>query len=345
METLVNRLTVEASEDPGDWRIKNLPVPGSQNSTQGEWKKSCPLAAMITQISRAADFRRKHAAARQLRTMGNSLELSLPRYRGIGMAATGQGYEFTSRNKQYTANSLTLTLQKEGHVDVLLGSVPAAPSMLIYWQKLIASRLSLKEEDVKIIMDLPDEQIFHGPSSLSRNVIISTRLIEQCCEILQKKRFREALPISFTRSYRRRTSGEWNAEEMKGRPFSSPSWACSIVELSIYAATKEITIPRIWLYLECGPLLDASAARSYVEAEVRLALSQCLAKEAVVPSLFPELIIHFDQDSRKNPGGLEGLALGCIPAAFVQAVSQVCGCDIKKLPVSPADLLTGDFSC
>lgn len=345
LEVFINNLIMESLEDPGQWRIRHLPVPGNINNTGGEWKKTCPLKDMINQCSQAADFKRKHAAARQLRIMGNSPELALPRYRGSGIATARQGYEFVSRNRLYTANALTMTLQKEGHLDVHLGSIPAAPALLIYWQKMIASRLSLDEEKINLIMDTPDEQTFHGPSCLSRNVRISTRLIEQCCEFLLKRRFREALPISLTRSYRRRNSEQWNARNMTGRPFSSSSWACCIMELSIQAATKEIRIHKIWLYLECGPLLDASAARSYVEAEIRLALSQCLAKEAVLPCHFPELTIHFNQNSRKTPGGLEGLALGCIPAAFTQAVSQACGCDIKGLPLSPAPLLTGEFSC
>ena len=66
---------------------------------------------------------------------------------------------------------------------------------------------------------------------MSRNAIVYTKLIDQCCAIIQKKRFREGLPITETKSYRRRTGAEWDEEKMTGTPFSSPSWAAAVVEV------------------------------------------------------------------------------------------------------------------
>ncbi|MBF9015712.1 MULTISPECIES: xanthine dehydrogenase family protein [unclassified Oceanispirochaeta] len=343
IEMLANYIAVESGHDPAIWRCQNLSSKGNLNTTMGKIRQTPPLADMIKSLTEASDYTRKHAVSRQIRTNKTILEITPSGFTGIGMAASRQGYEFLSRDKLLTAASVSATLQIEGNLDVQLGTVPASPGILAIWKKNISSALSIEEDQINLIQDRPDEHSFNGPACLSRNVIVFTRLIDQCCSIIQKKRFREGLPITETRSYRRRTANEWNEKEMIGHPFSNPSWGCAVVEVSLYTATKEIMIPRIWLSIHCGTLLDPPAARSFVEAEVRLALTQCMEKQAIKPSLFPELHLQFEEDSKKTtpPGGLEGLALGTIPPAFIQAVSQASGISITGLPVNSASLLSG----
>jgi CO/xanthine dehydrogenase Mo-binding subunit len=343
MELLANNMAVESEQDPAHWRRQNLTMKGNINTTMGAIKKTPPLVSMIKSLSKASDYTRKHAAYRQIRTNRNHLDITPSAYAGIGLTVNRQGYEFLSRERLLTAASVTATLGKDGNFEVFLGTVPAAPGMFALWKKLISSQLSIDEKQIFLITDRPDEHSFNGPSCLSRNAIVFTKLIDQCCSIIQKKRFREGLPITETRSYRRRTGAEWDETNMMGTPFSSPSWAAAVVEVALYTATREISIPRIWLSLHCGTILDPSSARSFIEAEVRFALTQCMDKQAIKPTIFPELHIFFDEDESKNPapGGLEGLALGTIPAAFAQALSQATGQSITGLPVNSASLLKG----
>ncbi|MDC7239415.1 MAG: xanthine dehydrogenase family protein [Spirochaetales bacterium] len=342
-EMLVNHIALETGQDPADWRSRNLTAKGNLNATSGKIRQTPPLSDMITELSEASDYTRKHAVSRQIRTNRNALSITPSSYAGIGMAVSRQGYDFLSRDKLLTAASVSVTLQKEGTLDVLLGTVPATPGIMAIWRKNISASLSIEEEKVNLILDRPDEQSFNGPSCLSRNILVFTKLIDQCCSIIQKKRFREALPITETRTFRRRTANEWNEEEMKGTPFSQSSWGCAVVEVSLFTATREIVIPQIWLTINCGTLLDPPGARSFVESEVRMALTHCLDKQAIKPSLFPKLHIRFEEDGKKStqPSGLEGLALGTIPAAFTQAVSQASGITLTGLPINSARLLSG----
>ncbi len=343
IEMLANHIALEIGQDPAQWRIHNLSAKGNLNTTTGKIKQTPPLAQMIEKISKDSDYTRKHAASRQIRTSRVALAIPPSSYAGIGLAVTRQGYDFLTRDRQYTAASVSMTLTKAGELEVLMGTVPASPGILAIWKKSIASDLGIDEEQIKLVQDWPDEHSFSGPSCLSRNVMVYTRLIEQCCGIIQKKRFRETLPITETRSFRRRTSAEWDEEEMKGIPFSQTSWGAAVVEVAVNTGTKEISIPDIWLSISCGAILDPSAARSYLEAEVRLALAQCIDKQAINPTLFPRLHINFETESRKStpPGGLEGLALGTIPAAFIQAVSQAAGRTVRELPLNSSHLMEG----
>ena len=131
---------------------------------------------------------------------------------------------------------------------------------------------------------------------------------------------------------------------MKGVPFASPSWAAAVVEVLLETATMELRVPKIWLTIHCGSLLDPSSARSFLEAEVRLALCQCLKKQAIRPTVFPELHIDFIETDSKNArsGGLEGLVSAAVPPAFAQAVSLASGFQICSLPIDSGDLLQGD---
>ena len=342
-EMLANHIALETGHDPAEWRSRNLVAKGNLNSTSGKIRQTPPLADMIQELAESSDYTRKHAVARQIRTNRNALSITPSSFAGIGMAASRQGYDFLSRNKLLTAATVSVTLKKEGTLDVLLGTVPATPGILAIWRKNISASLSIDEEQINLIQDWPDEQSFNGPSCLSRNTIVFTRLIEQCCAIIQKKRFRETLPITETRTFRRRTSNEWDEEVMKGTPFSQSSWGCAVVEVSLFTATREIAIPRIWLTINCGPLLDPQGARSFVESEVRMALTHCLDKQAIKPSLFPKLELQFKEDGKKStqPSGLEGLAMATIPAAFIQAVSQASGISLTGLPINSASLLSG----
>jgi len=341
IEILANHLALEADQDPAQWRRQNLAKKGNLNTTMGVLKKTPPLNNMIENLCSLSDYNRRHSAYRQIRINKNHLNIPPLRYTGIGLAVTRQGYEFLSRDRLLTAASVSATLKKDGVLEVFLGTVPATPGMVSVWKKSISKQLNIDEDLINLIYDRPDEHSFNGPSCLSRNVMVFTKLIDQCCSIIQKKRFREGLPITETKSYRRRTGAEWNEENMTGTPFSGPSWAAAVVEVALNSATKEIFIPRIWLSIYSGQILDQSAARSFLEAEARFALTQCLEKQAIKPSVFPELHIFFEEENNAPPGGIEGLILGSVPSAFIQALSQASGRSITKLPVNSASLLKG----
>jgi len=343
VEMLANHLAEESGTDPAIWRNLNIVEKGNLYPTSGQVRQRLPLPEMVDDICRKSDFTRKHAAGRQVRQNERELDLLPTGYSGIGMAVSFQGNEFLSRNRVLTASSVTTTLHKEGNLEIILNAVPATPSLLALWKKRISKRLSIPEEQISFILDKPDDQAFSGPSTLSRSSTILTRLIDQSCDLIQKKRFREALPITETGSFRRRTKTDWDEESLIGTPFGTPSFAAAVVDVQLETATMELRVPKIWLSLNCGIILDKSSARSFIEAEVRLALCQCLKKQAIKPSIFPELHIEFNENESKNQriGGLEGLVLGAVPAAFAQAVSLASGLQINSLPLESGDLLRG----
>ena len=343
LEMMANTLAEESGMDPASWRRKNLVCKGNLLSTAGSVKQTPPLKDMMEHLTKRSDFTRKHAAGKQLRDNTETLDLQPKSNSGIGMAVCFQGNEFLSQAKTLTAATTATTLDKEGNLNIRINGVPASPGLMALWRKRISAQMSIPEEQISFTMDLADEQTFTGPSTLSRSTTILTRLIDQSCDSVQKKRFREALPITETSTYRRRTRKEWDRDTLKGNPIAFPSWGAAVVDVELETATMELKVPRIWLSLDCGYIMDQKSARSYIEAEVRLALCQCLKKQSIRPTVFPELKIEFidSENSSRRIGGLEGLVLGSVPAAFSQAVSLATGQKITSLPLTPGDLLTG----
>ncbi len=343
LEMLASHLADQSETDPALWRKKNLVSKGNLLPTSGPVRQVIPLKEMMENLASRSDFTRKHAAGKQLQGKSGEMEIQPKFYNGIGLGVCFQGNEFLSREKILTSASVSTTLDKEGFLDIRINGVPATPSLMATWRKRISQQMSIPEDQISFTMDLADEQTFTGPSTLSRSSTILTRLIDQSCESVQKKRFREALPITETSNYRRRTKKEWNWETMKGNPFAFPSWGAAVVEVELETATMELKVPRIWISLDCGYVLDRDSARSYIEAEVRLALCQCLKKQSIRPTIFPELKIEFvdSENPNRRIGGLEGLVLGSVPAAFAQAVSLASGQEITSLPLSSGDLLKG----
>ena len=165
MEMLANHLAEECGTDPAAWRKQNLVIKGNLLPTSGPVRQDPPLEGMIDSISRKSDFIRKNAAGRQICLNERALDLQPKGYNGIGMAVSYQGNEFLSRDRILTAASVSVTLQKEGDLDITLNAVPASPSLLAVWKKRLADRLSLPEEKIHFILDKADEQTFNGPST------------------------------------------------------------------------------------------------------------------------------------------------------------------------------------
>ncbi len=340
-EFIINK-AVEAMETlPGEWRQKRFLSKGNTSLFSERILAKSPLVEMIEGIEGASDFKRKYASHRQIQLNSKLLKMPPLHYRGIGMGCTQLGMDFVDGDKALTAGSVSLTLQKDGRVRLELSVIPSSDRIVDLWKNQVAQALGVEASQVEICLDSPDENILSGPSVLSRNITVYTDLIQRCCESIQKKRFREGLPITEVRSYRRRPKKDWDHETMTGRPFAYPSWAVAVVELSISASTRELSIPHIWLTIHCGKLLIPSLAQATVEGEIRLALTHCVEKEAITPSLFPKLHINFVGTGK--PRGLEGLAFSTVIPAFIQALSQAAAKEVVKYPVNSGGFLRGDL--
>jgi len=54
----------------------------------------------------------------------------------------------------------------------------------------------------------------------------------------------------------------------------------------------------------------------------------------------PPIVIDFIKNNSEEPKGIGDLPFCCIPAAFVQAVSQATGCHFRAIPLKASDIFS-----
>jgi CO/xanthine dehydrogenase Mo-binding subunit len=196
-----------------------------------------------------------------------------------------------------------------------------------------------------------------GPAFLSRNVAVITQLIKQCCEDIRKQRFRDPLPITVRRTVKPEIFSPWNNKEENAdsRAFSNPAWGAAVAEIEIDSISFNPRVRGIWLIVEGGKILSQTRARQSLRIAAIQALNwasreQIIYKNGEIPQdiiksyelPFPEeippIFIDFLSNDNAGPKGIGELPYSCIPAAFVQAVSQAMDHPFEKIPLKAGDV-------
>lgn len=349
------RVIETANRDPLEWKLKNILKKGNALVTGGVLKAATPGEVLLKRITAKSDFTRKWAAFRSVSERtgpeGNSV---LTPSRGIGLSVCFQGNGMLGKGEVSETFSAGITMDKNGEVTVLTSGVSGRRDIFAVWKQLVASSMNIDEELVSVhpvdTSVVPDS----GPSILSRNITIITKLIERCCVAVRKQRFRKPLPIEVRRSYSLPGSMSWNEETFSGFPFPSLSWAACVVELETAvpydAGSPEIHIRGIWFTVDCGALLMRERAKGSIEAGIYQALEWVRAPGLMGfyrlpegdnptaiclshPSYLPLMDIEFLPGGKQSsPGGVGELPFNCVPAAYTLALSQALGRQVSVLP-------------
>ena len=341
----------DSGREPLEWKTRNILKKGNALVTGSILKTTPPGEVLIKRVSDKSDFSRKWAAYQSL--SGRSPVSTPGTARGIGLSVCFQGNGLLGKLEEIETFSAAITLDKKGSVTIASSAISGRSDMYATWRRLVASSMNLDEKLITIepvdTSLVPDS----GPSILSRNVTIVTRLIERCCSAIQKQRFRQPLPIEVKRSYNLPGSMNWTEESFTGFPFPSLSWAACVLELEVTG--EDVFIRGIWFSADCGAVLNRERARGSVEAGIFQALEWCkvpgmtsnfpraaVRREGEAPdpvwyfshpSYLPLMDIEFLPGGKRSaPGGIGELPFNCVPAAYAQALSQALGRTISSIP-------------
>lgn len=293
------------------------------------------ISSIFEQILSESNFNRKYSAflldSKYLLTENNYAFYSLTR-RGIGLSFTpyGQGYfgslEFDLKQSIETTLSLDGTFSIHSHLP--------SPAVSEIWKKTASKILEIPNENVKIINEFPDDEIPDIPENFYSNLSVMTQLLRKCCNEIQRKRFKNPLPLNSVKSITPAMKKSWNSQNFSGIPFFSTSYASAIIELQINPLTFSISIKEIWVTINCGEIISQKIA----ENAVRLATEKELNSLVKDSNLFCRKInINFVQ-TNSNPGQIGEIIHNLIPSAFSNALSQVLCTQITKLPISTEEI-------
>jgi CO/xanthine dehydrogenase Mo-binding subunit len=362
VEAHANRMAAAAGEDPADWKSHNVLRKGSLLLTGEPLKEEVPYDAILARLAAASDYRRKYACYELVRKRRSGR--SDGPLRGIGLSFAYQGAgPFLSGD---SSNSYTVeaTLDKDIKLRILTSAAGGAGRVIDVWRRSAADILGLGLENVSIVTPDTDQVPDSGPNTLSRNVTVVGHLVERACEAVQKRRFRDPLPLTARAVYRVPKPIRWQDGQVSGSPFDTAAWAGAVVEIEIDTWTM---LPRplgVWLCVDAGRLVAPERACSALRSGVIDSLGACLSERfdpspssagaedsayfryGLLPlQALPPIAIDFLEPGRRSSvKGIGELPFDTVPAAFLSALSQAADGSFSSLPVACSSIFASQES-
>ena len=339
-ELFASSVAEHSLASPGAWHRESFPLAGEAFGPGILLPKGFPMHNLLNRALESSDFERKRASYEQIRHGKKQLGIIPDFYRGIGLSCAWFGNGFLSFPKELGSAYLSITLDKEGELSIDIPSLNHGSVLEHAWLKFSADLLGIEEKNISLSNSDTRTKQESGPSILGRNVSVYTKLLEQAGKALSKRRFRDPLPISVTRSKRQIRKQSWNPDLLEGSPFDTISWGVGIVEVSVSTVTLEITQSRIWLVIDGGVLLMPDFAKAAVESSAEAALKWCHPgyKDRDLPIIDIQFLENGNRRKSKDVSTLPWLL---IPSAFIQAARQASGAAVNKIPVLPEQLRVG----
>jgi CO/xanthine dehydrogenase Mo-binding subunit len=147
----------------------------------------------------------------------------------------------------------------------------------------------------------------------------------------------------------------WGTSPMDASALSRLSWGAAVVEAQIDPVSW---IPRIrgtWLAVDAGRVLLENDARRSLKTGIIQALGWTCREELYYdqgriseklihtydipqPQDIPPISIDFIWNDMAHSKGIGELPFNCVPAAYIQAVSQAMDHPFEKIPLIPRDI-------
>ena len=343
LERQASRIADTLKQDPAQWRFEND-------------RTNEPIITMVVAMS---DYRRKWAAYELLRQsrgihlaqepMSDTWRDAHPNMRGIGIALGCQGSGLGYGGADKGVYSIELILEKDGSLEIKTSMAGSSGDYEDMWTGIASEILGIGREMIRINggNDSPDS----GPQTMSRNVTVISKLVEQGCASIVKKRFRDPLPISVRKTVRPPKESDHDAYARSG-------WAAAIVEVEIDPVDYLPRIRGVWLSVDGGKIVSPDRARKCLKDSTVQALGWAYREQidyvngAIPPDQFdnfdipgpeeiPPIEIDFIENKRDEPRGIGDLPFACVPAAYVQAVSQAADHCFRSIPLTVRDIREG----
>ena len=356
MERHVSQIADIIEIDPVEWRKTRINqstiLPSGISS-----KNHIPVEKLVVSATSMSDYYRKWASYELLRQSRREKSLVYEKgenLRGIGMALGFQGNGLLYHGEDKGIYGVEVTLTKEGFLEIKTSITSSDEDYVRIWAKVIKNILSIEPEKVRLITEqAPDG----GPCCASRNITALTKLVEKCCLAIRKQRFHDPLPITVRRSVKPQNGSLWKdrfmpraGKNMDISGFSKLGMAACVVEVSIDLVECIPKVRGIWLGIDGGKIISENRARRNITRGATQALGWAFAENieysgGVLPKNkydkfvissyvdIPVLNIDFLPTESQEPKGIGELPFTCIPAAFLQAVSQAMDHCYKTIPL------------
>ena len=353
-ERHISHIADSLGQDPAEWRKQNYSV--DKLAIGINLREKAQLAELIDTAAAMSDYQRKWASYELLRTRQReeTWKLSSDPVRGIGISTGFQGTGFLYNNEEGNGNcAAELILEKDDSLEIKTSEITSG-SMEIY-RIMAHDILGLMPEMVSFTNtnEVPDS----GAGTLSRNTGSIAMLVERCLRTIKKRRSHEALPITIKRSVKPVKEPGWiPGQKIDPEVFGRPGWGAAVVEVEVNPIILRPRTRGIWLVVDGGRIISLRRAHWALRTGIIQSLdwtcreqvfyengkiSPELYRDYTITSLLevPPIYVDFIRSDAELPKGIGDIPFCCIPAAYVQAVSQAMDYHFEKIPHNAVDIL------
>jgi CO/xanthine dehydrogenase Mo-binding subunit len=335
IEAHMNRLALIHQKTPAE--LKAINMVSKRNSYPGQTVPiyEIPFLKLHAKLESISDYKRKYASYELVKKRNPGLREDI--IRGIALTVGYQTSRSFSSYPGMNSYQIEATLTRDLTLVFSGQAVIGSDTLRNMWRDIASSILSIPKGSIHFSMPDSNSNSFNGPLTLSRGSSVITRLIERSCRAIQKKRFRDSLPISAkvqTRNPPRSSLSE--ATRAKPSLSETPSWCGTAVEIEIDALSGEPRSTAVWMVIDAGRIIDLPTTRSSLRSSVLRALQMCTGSASPDSAIEIEFL---DPDRNIVPRGLGELPFITIPAAFYSALTQAIGNEPRQLPLSGSEIL------
>jgi len=356
MERHISQIAELKNQDPAQWRKNH--IDSKLILPSGMFLKNENTGSdLIDTVTQMSDYYRKWASYELLRKSGKYNIEENPR--GIGIALGFQGNGLLYYGGDSGSYSVEVTLAKENILVIKTSITSSDEDFEKIWAKIAAEILSVQPDMVRLeTLNAPD----CGPSCASRNITIITKLVEKCCYAIRKQRSAEPPPITVRRSIKPQSGvlcdGRFKPREgrvLDINGFSKLGMAAAVVEVTVDLVECISKVRGVWLAIDGGKIISENRAKRNLTRSSVQALGWAFAENIEYvngilpkeqynnfaipsPADIPPIYIDFINSGGKDPKGIGELPFTCIPAAFLQAVSQAMDYCYKSIPLKRNDI-------
>ncbi|MCQ2590297.1 MAG: xanthine dehydrogenase family protein molybdopterin-binding subunit [Treponema sp.] len=282
-------------------------------------------------VIKRSDFNRKYASY-HMDAIDRVEKDSTPFFglplRGIGVSSAYNISSYFGESCFSYDPKIEVTLTKDNKV--VIQSMTPSSTIAEIWKNTVMEVMDIKKENVIISSEYTLENIPTSPEDTFSSISTVNEILKKCCQDIQKKRFRQPLPISSAKKLGTGTKNSWNKEKFSGNPFGTSSFASTVVEVELDSYTFSEKIKGIWITINCGEILDKAAALRTIRLEIQQELSRLVEGRSIPCDNYS---IDFIESTGKS-GQLGDLVHNTLPAAFSTAMSLALDTQLTKVPFS-----------
>lgn len=344
VEMMMDHIAKDLGVDTLEFKEAHLVKQGDATSTSGKYHFPVPLPAMVDEVDKACDLRRKHKEYAKPQT---------GRYRrGIGFSMHFHGAGFTGSGERDLIKAVArLHKYKDGTVEVLASNGEIGQGLRTTFPKIVAHELNLPLE--KVFYDHPDTSRVpdSGPTVASRSLMTVGELLRRAAiklrtewkdgedQIVEEKFVEPDFMIPFY------------LDKFRGDAYPTYAWGAQAIEVEVDTYTGLAKILGAYASFDVGTPMDYNIVMGQMEGGFLQGIGYASTEfmnydnkgrirnnsfsDYLIPTAVDVPVLNCQLHVEEYPFGPYGAKgagelplVGAAPA-YVEAIEQALGGDIR----------------